>query len=51
MTEGERDHFDSYHYGLVCIRVQLESEREGKTLSLREVVERADKIMAGEGEC
>ena len=46
MTEAEQDSFLSYTYGVYCLQVKMKAEREGKTLSLREIVEAADKLMA-----
>ena len=46
MTEAETDSFLSYTYGVYCLQVKMKAEREGKTLTLREIVDAADKLMA-----
>jgi len=46
MTEAQQDSFLSYTYGVYCLQVKMKAEREGKTLTLREIVDAADKLMA-----
>ena len=45
MTEGETDHFLSWEYDVICCRVKLEAEKQGISLTIPEIVERADKIV------
>ena len=39
------DHYLSWEYDVICCRVKLEAEKQGIKLTIREIVERADKII------